>query len=405
MPWAGGLRHDGDMTELIHPAQLDPRLADLTRQTSTGFTGGLCRALAERWQVDPIIVRLVVVALSFAGGVGVALYAWGWLLTPRSGGTPPILRWLPAFGGWPKTTQAIIVAVTSLVLVLSVARQTGVAWGPVIVIGALAWAMARRRTNGQGDAPPSAHSGYEPPLPQDRVPADRAGGEHNPVGRAPDETVEQWRARLSPHADSPLPAVDLYAPEEPGHGSMPVARTTRRSSWAAASLIVVVSVAAGAVPFAVGMSPTLLYGALATTGTAAVLILGWSVAARKRRLPQALLVLALAAGAGTGLLATTWAAGPTQQAVAASADPHYTFVGEVPVEVDLTTMTSQPDTVTIDATASVVRLQLAEIPRVIDVVGDAIRVETNYPRSNLPVGESRLVLDGDFSVVEVRVGP
>ncbi len=380
------------MPELVHPGQLDPRLEGLERPEGTGLTGGLCRALAERWQVDPIIVRLVMVALTFAGGLGIALYAWGWLLTPRVGGTPPILRGLPAYGGWPRNTQAIIVAVSSLVLVLTLARQTGVAWGPVIVVGVLAWAMARRR-RGFAHSPDAAQS-------------DHATSVQPPSARGADETVEQWRARLSSHAGTPLPAVDLYAPEVSAAPPRPSSRGASQStSWAAALLIVALSLGAGAAPFLTGLTPSLLWASLIATGTAAALILGWVLVARRRRLPPVLLVLALVGGAGTGYLASAHAAIPQPEVVAAGADPSYTFVGEIPADVDLTDMDNQPASLTIDATASVVRIRLREIPGSIDVLSETIEVETNYPRSNLPVGEVTLMLDGDFSVVEVTVEP
>ncbi len=381
------------MPELVHPAQLDPRLANLERPHGTGLTAGLCRALAERWQVDPIIVRLVMLALTFAGGVGIALYAWGWLLTPRVGEMPPILRWLPAFGGWPRNTQAIIVAASSLVLVLTLARQTGVAWGPVIVVGALAWAMARRRRSAadSSDSPPGV-----PSLAPER-----------PTGaRGPDESVEQWRARLSPHTGAPLPAVDLYAPEPavPPRGPAPQ-RSSRSTSWWAALVIVLLSLIAGAIPFLMGLTPSLILALFAATGTATVLILGWALGARRRRLPHMLLVVALLAGAGTGFLATAHADLPVPETEVAGADPSYAFVGEVPVDVDLTERDGQPAMVFIDATASVVRVRLREIPQDIDILSETIEVETNYPQSNIEVGDLTLVLDGDFSVVEVTVEP
>ena len=41
MPGTAGVDHTGVMPELVHPSQLDPRLADLQRPHHTGFTGGL----------------------------------------------------------------------------------------------------------------------------------------------------------------------------------------------------------------------------------------------------------------------------------------------------------------------------------------------------------------------------
>ena len=373
------------MPELVHPAQLDPRLAGLTRPQSTGFTGGLCRALAERWQVDPIIVRLVMLAMTFAGGVGIALYAWGCLLTPRIGGTPLILRWLPAFGGWPKNTQAIIVAVSSLVLVLSVARQTGVSWGPVIVVGALAWAMARRHRR-NNDIPSTTQSAS---------------------ARGNAESVEQWRARLSLHADSPLPALDLYAPEASRHAPSPITHKTRRNNWWAAAAILLFMGVAAVVPFALGLDPAVLWAGVFASGTAAVLILVHSLVMRSRRLPVVLLVVVLSGAVGVGPLSVNHSAASDAPPVGVQgADQHHTFFGEAPAKLDLTGMqVDEATTVFIDATASVVEIRVDDPPGSIEVKSDSILVETSDTGRSQSASDLTLIIDGDFSVVEIDTAP
>ncbi len=381
------------MPELVHPAQLDPRLADLTRPQTSGFTGGLCRALAERWQVDPIIVRLVFMALTFAGGVGIALYAWGWLLTPRVVGTPPILRWLPVFGTWPKNTQLIIIAVSSLVLVLTVARQTGVGWGPVIVVGALAWALARRRRNSAGSSD-SLHMG-------------RAATSAPTSARSNTESVEQWRARLSPHADFPLPAVDLYAPEAPRQSAArPVEKSRRNNWWAAAAILLFMGVAAS-VPIALGLTPAVLWAGVAASGTAAVLILLHSLIMRSQRLPLALLLLVLSGAVGVGLLAVNHSAVDAAPPYFAPGKDHtYKFFGEAPVELDLTGLEIDEATVVfIDATASVVQVRVDEPPGSIEVESNTIAMETSYSNRSQSTSDLTIIIDGEFSVVEIETVP
>ncbi|WP_158600690.1 PspC domain-containing protein [Tessaracoccus antarcticus] len=385
------------MPELVHPSQLDPRLADLQRPLHTGFSGGLCRALAERWRVDPVIVRLVTVALSLAGGVGIALYAWGCLLTPRVGGQAPILRWLPVFGRWSRTSQAIVIAVSSLVLVLSVARQTGVAWGPVIVVGALAWAMARRRRiSGDVSAgpPPSPAPTWSPVA---------------PVAPGPGESVEQWRARLSTHTGSPLPTVDLYAPEPtPDTALASPERAAHPTSWWGAIAVLLLTAAAATVPLILGMTPTLLWASVAAGGTAAVSLLVWALVARHRRMPGALLVVALTCAVGSGLLAVS----DSQAASTIPLDPtaggtaSYSFVGQADGQLDLTGLPSDtPATVTIDATASVVEVRLAAMPETVNVLTDTTHVEQPSYRGATTTSRLTLVIDGDFSVVELLVAP
>jgi phage shock protein PspC (stress-responsive transcriptional regulator) len=54
----------------------------LHRDPANGVAGGVCAGLAQRLGIDPLILRVAVVAGSAAGGVGVAFYLLGWLLLP-----------------------------------------------------------------------------------------------------------------------------------------------------------------------------------------------------------------------------------------------------------------------------------------------------------------------------------
>ncbi len=383
------------MPELVHPSQLDPRLVDLQRPQHSGFTAGLCRALAQRWGVDPLIVRLAAIALTLAGGVGIGLYAWGWMLTPRVGGQPPILRVFPAFSRWTTTTQIIIIAASLLAVLLSGSSQTGVALGPVLVVAVLVWALSRNR----GRA--AASSANSPPAVR---PTGLVGG----AGQADGESVEAWRARLASHAGSPLPTVDLYAPEPtPSSAPVPYSPAAQKTSWGAAAAVVLVTGLAGAAPFAFGMQPALLWGCVTAGGTAGVSLLAWSMMSRRRRMPGVLLIVALVGAVGSGLLAVNHSAAvtvPLDQAINPVAQ--YSFVGEVDGQLDLTGIAADEEaTVTIDATASVVHVQLAAAPRSVVVEGDAINVVQQSARAAGTTGKVDLILVGDFSIIELEVSP
>lgn len=383
------------MPELLHPSQLDPRLADLTRPEASGFTAGLCRALAERWHVDPLIVRLVAVALVFAGGAGVALYLWGWLLTPRVGGTPPILRWVPAFGRWSNSTQALIVAISSLVLVVNIARQTGIGWGPVIVVGVLAWTMARSRRNRTG----TISAPHETPF----DPASHAP----PAARGTQENVEQWRSRLAHHAGSTLPTVDLYAPETPLQQAQPPVEARHTRSWMVSGAILLLSGVAAVIPVALGLDPALLYSGVAASLTAGFLILLHAVLARSRRLPIALLVLVLAGAVGTGLMSMDSQSDVgIPVAAGLGEDQFHEFLGEAPAELDLTGLEVKDGiTIHIDATASVVQILVDDPPGSMEVNSETIVLETSYGSRSQSANDLSIIIDGAFSVVEVEVVP
>jgi len=57
----------------------------LTRSSSdkvlTGLAGGIGRYLG----VDPVVIRIAFVVLTFVGGTGILLYLAGWLLIPEEG--------------------------------------------------------------------------------------------------------------------------------------------------------------------------------------------------------------------------------------------------------------------------------------------------------------------------------
>ena len=46
--------------------------------------GGVCGGLAEYLDIDPVIVRLVMVLLLFAGGAGLLIYILGWIVIPKT---------------------------------------------------------------------------------------------------------------------------------------------------------------------------------------------------------------------------------------------------------------------------------------------------------------------------------
>ena len=56
----------------------------LTRSATDKILGGVCGGLGQYFGIDPVIVRLVFVALVFAGGISVVLYPILWLIMPAA---------------------------------------------------------------------------------------------------------------------------------------------------------------------------------------------------------------------------------------------------------------------------------------------------------------------------------
>ena len=156
------------MTGVSHPA---PGAGQLRRDRSARWVGGVCAGIARRYGIDAALVRLAFVVATAAGGLGVALYALGWLVIP-AGDSATTRRRLPTGRG------AVEVALGTGLLLLSALlafRALGlwfsdaIVWPLVLVAsgGALIWrgsATGAPRT--REEAPPAA--ALLKPEPQER---------------------------------------------------------------------------------------------------------------------------------------------------------------------------------------------------------------------------------------------
>lgn len=55
----------------------------LFRNTKDKMLGGVCSGIADYIDIDPTIVRLGFVALSFLGGAAIVAYLIGWIVIPE----------------------------------------------------------------------------------------------------------------------------------------------------------------------------------------------------------------------------------------------------------------------------------------------------------------------------------
>jgi signal transduction histidine kinase len=119
------------------------------RDPEAGVVGGVCAGLAERMQIDPIILRLGFVVAAAAGGFGVLLYAVLWVALPTSAESA---RRLPRLNAAPGTWEVAAGMGLLVLAALLVARNLG-AWvgdalvWPVVLVcagGALLWHQSGR---------------------------------------------------------------------------------------------------------------------------------------------------------------------------------------------------------------------------------------------------------------------
>src|SRR3954453_1327639 len=152
-PMVGGCQrdHDGGMNETLHdqgqaadrgPTAPPPPTAPhrdldrLRRSTSNRYVAGVAGGLGRHFDIDPTILRVLLVVLTFFGGAGLVIYAVCWLFVPEDDsdhavihiGTEPrkilllaaaAVAFLLAVGnafhgfdaGWPLVGIAVVIAI------------------------------------------------------------------------------------------------------------------------------------------------------------------------------------------------------------------------------------------------------------------------------------------------------
>ncbi|MDQ3978411.1 MAG: PspC domain-containing protein [Actinomycetota bacterium] len=126
----------------------------LLRSRENRLVAGVCAGVARTFGVDPLVVRVAVIALTLAGGVGVFLYVAAWALLPEAADEGAGLR-PDGQGSRPEPSKYELseaLAVGAIVLgVVLLVRASGAAWfsdavvWPVVLAGfglAVLWRQA-----------------------------------------------------------------------------------------------------------------------------------------------------------------------------------------------------------------------------------------------------------------------
>jgi phage shock protein PspC (stress-responsive transcriptional regulator) len=202
---------DQDMTETQHettdPGSRGPRVSAsqmrdvnrLRRSTTDRKIAGVAGGLGRHFDIDPTIIRVLLVLLVFFCGAGLLLYGAMWLFVPEDGSdAAPI-------GTTPETRTALLIGAMVVAGLLLVSDGWWMGFGPgwpppllpILVVALVVWLVLRHR--GQTDAarahgmptgtptqppyhPPSYPATYVAP------PASGAGGSGQP-GSASDTSV------------------------------------------------------------------------------------------------------------------------------------------------------------------------------------------------------------------------
>jgi phage shock protein PspC (stress-responsive transcriptional regulator) len=139
-------------------------LGRIRRTTSDRRVAGVAGGLARHLDIDPLIVRVAFVVLTFFGGAGLLLYIACWLLLPEDGsdwGRVPLDR---------RSRGVALVLVGALVIVILAGHTwwgSGYPWGILIVAGIIALVATAlpRRDRPTPQSPQSPQTSQTPPAP------------------------------------------------------------------------------------------------------------------------------------------------------------------------------------------------------------------------------------------------
>ena len=138
-------------TDLLHRSVTDARVA------------GVCGGIAERYRIDPLLVRLAAVIIALSSGVGLVLYGAAWLLLPRGAGQPALMRAFPRVARVRSRTWSVVVSGAALVVLVLVGMAFNASLLPtIVVLGILYASQLRPGTKGS----PAVGPGSVPQGPQ-----------------------------------------------------------------------------------------------------------------------------------------------------------------------------------------------------------------------------------------------
>ena len=152
------------MTETLHeppPPPPPPDTRRLVRDPDDRVVAGVCAAFGRYTDTDPVLWRVTIAVLTLFGGAGVVLYVLGWVLVPRRGEPESFVERTLRRSDHGVSVAGVVLLVVAGVLLLA-ALDDGPGVGALLVVGGIAWLVARERRGGGAPAPTAAAVPYGP---------------------------------------------------------------------------------------------------------------------------------------------------------------------------------------------------------------------------------------------------
>ncbi len=188
------------------PRSAEAAIWTVRRSRSDVKIAGLCGALGQRWNIDPVLLRVGFALLALSAGVGIVLYLAGWLLLPVEGKdrAPVDDLFGDAARRWPREVWIAVVTIICVLLFAAFGSVSPFSIGPAVVI-AVVWYFGLYKPRQRQASPPA-----EPPAvvtPQ----FVRYPGPPTPFT----EAAHAWQQRIAEHTRQPSTSTTTPDPSAP----------------------------------------------------------------------------------------------------------------------------------------------------------------------------------------------